>query len=93
MNKQALQEIDYYRVRDEVASYCVTQEAKDSFLQREPFTESKQIENLKNLSREWSKYLSASRKNPLLFWEPVASLFDVIKARGTSLVLEQRFCS
>lgn len=89
MNKQALQEIDYYRVRDEVASYCITQEAKDSFLQREPFTESKQIENLKNLSREWSKYLSASRKNPLLFWEPVASLFDVIKARGTSLVLEQ----
>ena len=89
MNKQALQEIDYYRVRDEVASYCITQEAKNFFLQREPFTESKQIENLKNLSREWSKYLSASRKNPLLFWEPVASLFDVIKARGTSLVLEQ----
>ena len=49
MNKQALQEIDYYRVRDEVASYCVTQEAKDSFLQREPFTESKQIENLKSI--------------------------------------------
>ena len=89
MNKQALQEIDFYRVRDEVASYCITQEAKDSFLQREPFIESKEIENLKNLSREWSKYLSASRKNPLLFWEPVASLFDVIKARGTSLVLEQ----
>ncbi len=89
MNKQALQEIDFYRVRNEVASYCITQEAKDSFLLREPFTESKQIENLKNLSREWSKYLSASRKNPLLFWEPVASLFDVIKARGTSLVLEQ----
>ena len=89
MNKQVLQEIDFYRVRDEVASYCITQEAKDSFLQREPFIESKEIENLKNLSREWSKYLSASRKNPLLFWEPVASLFDVIKARGTSLVLEQ----
>lgn len=89
MNKQALQEIDFYRLRDQVAAYCVTQEGKESFLQRQPLTDSKEIEKLKSLSREWSKYLSASRKNPLLFWEPVASLFDVIKARGTSLVLEQ----
>lgn len=89
MNSNALQEIDFYRVRDEVAAYCITQEAKDVFLQREPFTDSKQIELLKNLSREWSKYLGASHKNPVLFWEPVAPLVDVIKANGTSLVLEQ----
>ena len=89
MNKQALQEIDFYRLREEVASYCITQEAKDSFLQREPLTEAKEIERLKSLSREWSKYLSSSRKNPLLFWEPVASLFDVIKAKGSSLLLEE----
>ena len=89
MNKSALQEIDFYRVRDQVAAYCTTQEAKELFLQREPLTEQKQIELLKNLSREWAKYLSASRKNPVLFWEPVAPLFDVIKAKGTSLVLEQ----
>ena len=89
MNKSALQEIDFYRVRDQVAAYCTTQEAKELFLQREPLTEQKQIELLKNLSREWAKYLSASRKNPVLFWEPVAPLIDVIKANGTSLVLEQ----
>ena len=67
MNKQALQEIDFYRLRDQVAAYCVSQEGKDSFLQRQPFADSKQIEKLKSLSREWAKYLSASRKNPLLF--------------------------
>ena len=89
MNRQALQEIDFYRLREQVAGYCITQEAKDSFLQREPFTDSKQIENLKNLSREWVKYLSTSHKNPVLFWEPVAPLIDVVKANGTSLVLEQ----
>ena len=89
MNKQALQEIDFYRLRDQVAAYCVTQEGKDSFLQRQPLTDSKEIEKLKSLSREWAKYLSASRKNPLLFWEPVAPLFDIIRANGTSLVLEQ----
>ena len=89
MNKLALQEIDFYRLRDEVAGYCITQEGKDSFLQREPLTDSKKIEQLKNLSREWNVYLSASCKNPVTFWEPVEKLIDIIKARGTSLSLEQ----
>lgn len=89
MNSNALQEIDYYRLRDQVAAFCITQEGKESFLQRQPLTDSKQIEGLKNLSREWSKYFSACHKNPLLYWEPVAPLIDVIKARGSGLVLEQ----
>ena len=89
MNTNALQEIDYYRLRDQVAAFCITQEGKESFLQRQPLTDSKQIEGLKNLSREWSKYFSACHKNPLLYWEPVAPLIDVIKARGSGLVLEQ----
>ena len=89
MNSNALHEIDFYRLCDQVAAYCITQEGKESFLQREPLTDSKQIENLKNLSREWSKYLSSSHKNPVLYWEPVAPLVDVVRANGTSLVLEQ----
>ena len=89
MNTSALTEIDFYRIRDLVADYCVTQEGKESFIKRQPLTDSRQIENLKNLSREWSKYFSASHKNPLLFWEPVAPLVDLIRGRGSSLVLEQ----
>ncbi len=88
MNKLALQEIDFYRIRNQVADYCLTQEGKDSFLQREPLTDSKKIEELKNLSREWTVFLSASCKNPLLFWEPVKNLIEVIKTKGASLSLE-----
>ena len=89
MNSLALQEIDFYRLRDEVAGFCITEEARLSFLQREPLTDSKKIENLKNLSREWTVFLSASCKNPVTFWEPVKKLLDIIKATGTSLSLEQ----
>lgn len=89
MNKQALQEVDFYRLREQISSFCITEEGRQSFLQRGPLTDSKQIEKLKNLSREWTKYLSAGHKNPLLFWEPVASLVDLIRGRGSSLVLEQ----
>ena len=89
MNSNALHEVDFYRLRDQVAAFCITQEGKESFLKREPLTDSKQIENLKNMSREWTKYLSASHKNPVLFWESVGPLVDVVRANGTSLVLEQ----
>ena len=89
MNEHALQEVDFYRLREEIAGFCLTQEGKEFFLQRDPLTDSKQIEDLKNLGREFSKYLASSHKNPLLFWEPVSALIDVIKAKGTSLLLEQ----
>ncbi len=89
MNTLALQEIDFYRIRDDVAGYCITEEARQTFLQREPLTDSKKIEQLKNLSREWTRFLSASCKNPVTAWEPVQNLIDIIKANGTSLSLEQ----
>ena len=89
MNSLALQEIDFYRIRDEVSGYCITEEARNLFLQREPLTDSKKVEQLKNLSREWNVFLSASCKNPVTFWEPVEKLIDIIKAKGTSLSLEQ----
>jgi len=89
MNSKALQEIDFYRLRDEVAGYCITQEGKASFLQRQPFNRLEDYEKLKNISREWANYMSASSKNPLLFWEPVAEIIKLIKTRGTRLSLEQ----
>ena len=65
MNTQALQEIDFFRIREEAASYCITEEARRTFLQREPLTDSKEIEALKGLGREWTRFLSASCKNPV----------------------------
>ena len=89
MNTKTLTEIDYYRIRDEIAGYCVSTEGREKLLQREPLRKSEEIENLKNLSREWSVYFSAGRANPISGWEPVHPLLSIIKARGASLSLEQ----
>lgn len=89
MNQKTLQEIDYYRIRDEIAGYCVSPEGRDKLLAREPLRKSEEIENLKNLSREWTAFFSAGRANPLSAWEPVHPLLSIIKARGASLTLEQ----
>lgn len=89
MNKKTLTQIDYYRIRDEIAEYCVSQEGKKIILEREPFKNADEIDKNKNLSREWEKYFSKIHSNPLSGWENVKSLLPVIKMNGASLSLEQ----
>ena len=89
MNNKTLKEIDYFRIREEIAGYCLSPEGRDKLLAREPLRKSEEIENLKNLSREWSVFFSAGRANPVKAWEPVHPLLGIIKAKGASLTLEQ----
>ena len=89
MNVKTLTEIDYFRIRDEAAGFCVSEEGRLSFVHREPFKDSKQIDFYKNAGREWTDYLSSTNKTPVLFWEPVKPLFPIIKTSGACLTLEQ----
>ena len=89
MNIKTLSEIDFYRIREEVASICVSEEGKNAFLEREPLTNPDEIEKLKNLSREWTSYLSARHSNPVSSWNPVAGLNGIIHTSGAALTLEQ----
>ena len=78
MNQKTLNEIDFYRIRDEIAGYCVSPEGHEKLLQREPLRKIEEIENLKNLSREWTVFFSAGRSNPISGWEPVHPLLSII---------------
>jgi len=89
MNVKTLTEIDYFRIRDEVASFCVSEEGRLSLIHREPFKDSKQIEHYKNAGREWTSYISSTNKSPLLSWEPIKALFSIIRTKGACLSLEQ----
>ena len=89
MDKKTLTEIDFYRIRDEVAGFCVTKEGKQSLSEREPLTKSKEIEFYKNASREWCSYYSCTHRVPVSFWEPIQGLNSIIKTSGASLNLEQ----
>ena len=74
MNTKTLTEIDFFRIRDEIVAYCVSVEGKNNLLKREPLTKTDKIEFLKNCSREWTKYLSVSKDNPLSSWDPIHHL-------------------
>ena len=90
MNTKTLTEIDFFRIRDEVAGYCLSKEGQDSLLARLPLTDKGKIENLKNMSREWCSCFSVSGSNNIFSgWEPIGYLIPIIKTVGSALSLEQ----
>ena len=55
MNVKTLEEIDFFRIREVVADYCITTEGKNNFLQKLPISDSEQIDFFKrqlNLAKE-----------------------------------------
>lgn len=91
MNSKTLTEIDYYRIREEIAGYCVSEEGKDILLKAEPLKDSQKIEFLKKCSREWCNYISAAHSSPLHGWDPIHGLYAIIKTNGAALTLEQAY--
>ena len=91
MDAKTLTELDYYRIRDEIAGLCKSEEGKADLLSREPFSNPAQYESLKNLSREWSACFSSARDLALKGWPRVDSLFAVIKTSGARLDLQDLY--
>lgn len=89
MDKKTLTELDYYRIRDEIASCCLAEESRFIMTRLEPFTQVEEIEERKALSREWLKYLNTTRASALSGWNPVYNIFKAISVEGASISLEQ----
>ncbi|MBQ9495527.1 MAG: endonuclease MutS2 [Treponema sp.] len=89
MDKDTLVELDYCRIRDDIAQFCVSEEAKLALKMREPFNDTAYIEKLKNTSKDW-QLLNASQYAPaLLSWPEVFPVFKIIKTSGAALTIEQ----
>ena len=62
MNHKNLEQLDFFRVRELVSSFAMTEEGKSAVLSILPYTEKSQIENAKNLSKVWAGYLLYGHK-------------------------------
>lgn len=89
MDKKTLTELDYYRIRDEVASLCVAEESRFMMNRLEPFSDVEEIESRKALSREWIKYLNTTRSSALSGWNPVYNIFKAVSVEGAAVTLDQ----
>ncbi len=90
MNK-TLEQIDYYTIRDAVADCAISEEGKNFLLRREPYHDAEKIEHLKEISREWEKFMSRTNSLPFSPWEPVYPLMPIIHATGSALTLQQLY--
>ncbi len=89
MNTETLKEIDFYRIRDEIAGFCLSEEGRNFLLLREPLQDSSETEFYKKCSREWLDFICLSSVTPFLPWNPIRSILALIRTEGASLSLEQ----
>ena len=91
MNSKILEQLDYYRVREMVSSYCVSDEGRTALLKREPITDEAEGESLRALGRQWNVLLHCLHPHSLHDWGEVAPLLSLIKVEGAALSTAQAF--
>ena len=93
MHRRTLEELDYYRIRETVSGYCVSEEGKASVLRREPLTQNEleKINFLKTLSSQWQRAILSKNSIRLDGWNEISSFLKLLQAEGTTLGQEQLY--
>ncbi|MBO4705215.1 MAG: Smr/MutS family protein [Spirochaetaceae bacterium] len=97
MDTNTLELLDYFRIRDTVAGYCMSEEGSAALKERLPSVDAEIIEKNKTEGREWLSYISSSEAQALSGWPAVKPLFKKLGVEGLVLELEEvyalwRFC-
>ena len=91
LSGQTAQELDFYRIRAQVALFAASEEGKELLSQREPSSDMENMERLKGLGKEWAVFLSSARPAPLSAWPPVKDSFKLLAVEGAQLSQSQLF--
>lgn len=91
MDSKTLEELDYYRIRDEISGFCKSEESKFIMNRLEPLTDVQKIHQKKELSREWTICLNSTKQNPLDSWSQVFNIIKSLNAEGICLEREKFF--
>ena len=85
MNHKNLEQLDFFRVREIISSFAMTQEGKQTVLSILPYIDKKQISSAKNLSKNWADYLQAGNQRCFLPWNPCKEILEFLKVDGACL--------
>lgn len=97
MDKKTLTELDFYRIRDEISAFCVSEESAFVMKNLEPSGNPDEIKMRKSLSSEWAKFLSSNRPLPLESWPQIYNILKSMKVQGFQADIKEiyalgRFC-
>ncbi|MCR5217102.1 Smr/MutS family protein [Treponema sp.] len=89
LSGQIARELDFYRVRDEIALNAVSEETQEYIQQREASCDIETIRSLKKAGREWCTYLNSTRPAAISPWPQVNDLFEQLDVEGAQLLQDQ----
>jgi DNA mismatch repair protein MutS2 len=89
MNQRTLDILEYPRVREEIAGFCMSAEGKTAFLQNNPLTDDAEIALLKEYGACWTDYKLRELSPALTGWPPVAAFLPRFRVEGMSLTLDE----
>ncbi len=88
METQTLELLDYFRVRADIASFCMSAEGKALLEKRLPFTAKEQVAQRKEESRQWFRYITVKGGSPLTGWGECAPLLTKLGVTDYALDVE-----
>lgn len=88
---QIAQELDFYRIRESIAQFALSEEGKENLKKREASSDKNKIDYLKNLGRQWFLLLSSQSNIKFSSWPPVKNLFKILGIEGSTLLQEELF--
>lgn len=91
MNQRTLDILDYPRIREELAGFCMSEEGKAFALSLEPLADAAEIRRLKSLSSAWTQSLRSETPPPFRAWPPVGPFLSRLPVEGSSLVIEELY--
>ena len=74
---QVAQDFDFYRIREKISGYAISEEGKDLILSMESTSDTSRISMLKKLGQDWARYLSSSWEKPLKGMAACKKLFQI----------------
>ncbi|MBE6345567.1 MAG: endonuclease MutS2, partial [Spirochaetaceae bacterium] len=86
-HEKTLQDLDYYRIQNRIAGFCLSQEGFQLIKSRKPTNNILEIDLLKEQAKECSLFLSTSLTNGISGWEPISPILDILKVSGAALDL------
>lgn len=89
MNERTLEILEYSRVRETIAGYCMSEEGKAALLLRVPAIEPDAVIAAKKLSRAWAAALISESPPDFRAWQPAGHFLSRLKVEGASLVLDE----
>lgn len=85
MNQRTFDVLEYGRVRETIAGFCMSEEGRTAFLSREPSADAVEVARLKSLGLAWLRSLSAERPPALQAWPPIRPFLPRIRVEGATL--------